>query len=298
VAVAALVLLITLPRLSSFGIWDPWELEAADSARKLIDGQTQGAVAAGPRLASVGFRALGVDEWSGRLPLALAGLAAVLAAFGLCAFVADRRAALYAALVAASSPLFVLNARLMLGATPGFALQGLIALLAIAAVSSQLAARTRGLALGGALIASALSINADGALQGALPPMLAITAAALFDGRLRSRPLELGVLMIASATLAALTTRAILIDPAEYNLWLGGGSQGGQPPSYDAAIERLAHAFAPWSALLPLALARFVVGPQQPDEEGPKSQDARLAGTMLVLWIARGYAAQTLFLSR
>jgi len=297
-AVAALVLVITLPRLSSFGIWDPWELESADAARKVIDGEPVTGLSAGARAASVGFSALGVDEWTGRLPLALTGLLAVLAAYALCAFVADRRAALYAALIAASSPLFVLNARLMLGSAPSFALQGAIALFAVYAVSPRTAQHRRGGALVLALGAAALSIHVDGALQGALPPLLAVTAAAIIDGRLRTRPLEAGVLLVAAATLAALTARAVLIDPAEHNLWLGGGAHGGQPPSYDAAIERIVHAFAPWSALLPLALARFVLAPNEASDADPKSGDARLTGTMLVLWIALGYAAQTLFLSR
>jgi hypothetical protein len=297
-AVAALVLAITLPRLSSFGIWDPWELESADVARKVLDGAQVNGIPSGARAASLGFAALGVDEWTGRLPLALAGLLAVLAAYGLCAFVADRRAAVYAALIAASSPLFVLNARLMLGAAPSFALQGAIALFALFAVSLRPAQHRRGGALVVTLAAVALSVYVDGALQGALPPLLAVTAAALFDGRLRSRPLETGVLLVAAATLAALTGRAIMLDPAEHNLWLGGAAHGGQPPSYDAAIERLVHAFAPWSALLPLALARFVLAPNEASNADPKSGDARLAGTMMVLWIALGYAAQTLFLSR
>lgn len=316
-AVAALVLVITLPRLSSFGIWDPWELEAADAARKLLDGRASGPTAIGPRLASLGFAALGVDEWTGRLPLALAGLCAVLATAGLCAFVADRRAALYAALVAASSPLFVLNARLMLGAAPSFALQGAIALLGTLAVSDRVPPVRRALALGAALVAAVLSVDADGALQGALPPLLALTAACAVTGRLRTRPLEAGALLVVSSALALLTTRAILIDPAEHNVWLGGGAQGGQPPSYDAAIERLVHAFAPWSALLPLALARFVLAPAAvtaPDDVGgdathdathdaggdaPRNAaDGRFAGALLVAWIALGYAAQTLFLSR
>jgi len=297
-AIAAVVLVIALPRLSSFGIWDPWELEAADSARKLLEGKAAIGAAAGPRLASFGFALLGVDEWTGRLPIALAGLCAVLAAFGLCAFVSDRRAALYAALVAASSPLFVLNARLMLGATPGFALQGAMVLFGVIAISDRVAATKRGAALVAALVAAGVSVLADGALLGALPPILALAAAIAFDGRLRKRPLEAGVLLLLALALATITARAVLIDPAEHNLWLGGGAQGGQPPSYDAALERLIHAFAPWSALLPLALARFVLVQSDTSELDEKASDARLTGTVLVIWIALGYAAQTLFLSR
>lgn len=298
IAVALVVLGITLPRLSSFGIWDPWELEAADSARKLLEGHAEHAVAAGPRVASVGFATLGVDEWSGRLPIALAGLAAVLAAFGLCAFVADRRAGLYAAVVAASSPLFVLNARLMLGAAPSFALQGALALFAIISVSGRLSVPQSGAALLAALGVTALGIKVDGALQGALPPLLAVSAAILAHRRLRPRPIEAGALLLVTFGLTAATVHAILMDPGEHNLWLGGAAQGGQPPAYDIALERIIHAFAPWSAVLPLALARFVLVRDHDELDDGKAADVRFTGTVLVLWIALGYAAQTLFLSR
>lgn len=297
-AIAALVLVISLPRLSSFGIWDPAELEAADTARKLIEGKAVGAVASGPRLASYGFSLLGVDEWTGRLPLALAGIAAALAAYGLCRFVSDRRAALYAAMVAASSPLFVLNARLMLGATPSFALQGAIALCGLIAMSERVTQKQRGGALLAALTAAVISVRVDGALQGALPPLLALAAAALFDGRLRKRPIEGGALLLVALSLVGLVAHAMWIDPAEHSVWLGGGAQGGQPPAYDIALERIIHAFAPWSALLPLALARFVLAQPEATELDEKASDARFAGTLLVAWIALGYAAQTLFLSR
>jgi hypothetical protein len=232
------------------------------------------------------------------LPLALAGLVTVLAAFALCSFVSDRRAALYAALIAASSPLFVLNARLMVGATPSFVLQGAIALFGLIAISERVLPHRRGGALFLVLGATALSVRTDGALQGPLPPLLALTAGVLFDGRLRKRPLEAGVLAFVAVAIAAITAREMAIDPATHSMWLGGGAQGGQPPSYDAALERLIHGFAPWSALLPLALARFVLVQPEASDLDEKATDARLAGTVLVVWIALGYAAQTLFLSR
>lgn len=315
-AVFGIAASIVLPGLSRFGIWDPWELEAADSARRLLEGHGDTDVHAGPFVASLGFRLLGVDEWSGRLPIALCGLLAVVACYALAAQIADRRAALYAAIIAASSPLFVLNARLMLGEAPSFALQGAIALAGLIAVSERTKPGLRIAALAATLASAWLAVLARGALLGALPPLLAVAlaswVAAPFQRQVtRERWIGLGVVTLASLALLAVTVHAMWIDPGAHNVWLGGSAQGGQPPSFDAVLERVLHSFAPWSALLPLALARLAwATPIQstsqvaPEDEAHAANtsaaliDARIGTTSLMLWIALGYAAQTLFLSR
>ena len=68
-------------------------------------------------------------------------------------------------------------------------------------------------------------------------------------------------LVLAAAILVALgTAHAIWADYAGFGLWTGGVARGGDPPTWEVAIEQLFHAFAPWSAVLPLALARMLIG--------------------------------------
>src|SRR5262249_49838148 len=83
--------------LSRFGIWDPWELTTADAARKLAAGEAAHGqpFVLGTWLVSVGFRVFGVHEWSGRVPIALAGLVCVASALWLGRRFADARTGIY-----------------------------------------------------------------------------------------------------------------------------------------------------------------------------------------------------------
>ena len=125
---------LLLARLGAGGIWDPYELNVADLARRVainvlgasklaLDGMDNSLPKLGDlgrnELSSVsmalGFRVFGLHEWAGRLPLALWGLAGVAAThLGLSRLV-DRRAGVYGALVLSTMPLYFLQARTMLG---------------------------------------------------------------------------------------------------------------------------------------------------------------------------------------
>src|SRR5690606_23502663 len=85
-------------------------------------------------LVAQGFSIFGVHEWSGRLPMAFAGLLAVGLAYLLVTRFAGRRAGTWAAIVTATSPLFLFNARQMLGAAPGFAASAAVFLCASSAI--------------------------------------------------------------------------------------------------------------------------------------------------------------------
>jgi 4-amino-4-deoxy-L-arabinose transferase-like glycosyltransferase len=308
VAGLAMLALLLLARLSSFGIWDPWELSAADAARRLAEGELQRAPHAGVWVVSRGFAWLGVDEWSGRAPVALLGLLAAALCYALVSRFAGRRAGLYALVIAGTSPLFLFNARTMLGEAPSFALQAAIALSACLAAFDDDAPRSRRLAwLGIALVTTVLAVLGRGALLGALPPVAAAAAVAVADGRLRQQERD-PVGALTAYTLVGLTAmfviaiaHAVQLDAASYSPWLGGEPQGGQPPRFDAVIERVYHAFAPWSALLPLALARLPMMPTLPEDAGPKMRelrDERRLRSLVLLWAAVGYGAHTLYVSR
>src|SRR4029077_899618 len=135
IAIAAPALLFfVLPPLSKSGLWDPYELNVADLSGRIAlnlyhaDGLSlEGADNSLPHLndlgrlqlpfssVAIGFKLFGLHEWAGRLPLALWGLAGVLATYAFVARLFDRRAGAYAAVVLSTMPLYFVQARSMLG---------------------------------------------------------------------------------------------------------------------------------------------------------------------------------------
>jgi 4-amino-4-deoxy-L-arabinose transferase-like glycosyltransferase len=318
-AAAAIIL---FAGLSSFGIWDPWELNAADEARTLAEGGTV-ALTEPPLTAHVvawGFHAFGVHEWAGRVPMGLAGLLALALGCLLVWRFAGQRAGAYTVLVAGTTPIFLFNSRQMLGHAPTFAAQTLLALAAAFAVflpsSAKADAKRRVVdtALWFALLAGAIALAASsgGVLVGVLPPLVAVAIAAVIDGGIFAPRRDLrravaGYVVIAVAlVLVGLVVRGVLADQAGYTHWLGGTPRGGTAPTFDRAIDALFHGFAPWSAVLPLALGAMLLGTRAPaaGPSAPASADAamgpeeRSLRLVLVLWATFGYGAETLFESR
>lgn len=303
-AAAAMVALL-LPGLSDHGVWDPWELRVAEQARALAEGA---APATPPTtavvVASAGFRLLGVHGWAGRLPAALCGLLLLASIALLGARLVGRRAALYAALCLCCTPAFLLNTRTLLGAAPELLAHGLAGLCGALYLLPGPRSRTRRrMWLLAGLCAGGLSVLASGVLRGALPVLWALVGTAwlapgpargnegpdaveLNDG-VPGRPaiVTLGLLtLLLTAAVVAVVAR----DGAGPSPWTGGAPQGVTPPTFDAPLQALFHGLAPFSALLPIAIAAAVT-----------SGAARPAvHTWLLLWASGGYAAQLLFLAR
>ncbi len=321
--------------IGGFGIWDPWELNAADAARDLLDGELEQTAPPLSRwLIALGFSSFGVSEWSGRLPIALGGLLVLGAAFwGGRKFSSDRTA-LYAALIAGSSPLFLFNARQMLGTAWGMGATGLLGVIAASAAllpctSEDASVRMRHAVLhvAGLAGAFALALLAAGGLSGAAPPLLAVAGVLLLRQRIptdRAQQVRaLAVVGLAVVT-AVLVGFAISTDAAEYSMWLGGSPRGGDPPTFEAALEVVFHSFAPWSALVLIACARMLAPAsaeaptetadatdvdEDADADEDDAEDEALGGLalseafadfrlVLVLWAAFGYAALNLYTAR
>lgn len=328
VLVAACALL--LGRLSSFGIWDPWELAAADLARQATTDGVSG-LERPPLttwLIAQGFALFGIHEWSGRLPMAFTGLLTVALAYLLVARFAGRRAGVWSALIAATTPLFLFNARQMLGVAPAFAASAAVFLCASAAVFQPASLRTSSSRqrlltiawLAGLAISAALATLASGALLGVAPPLLGVGVAIVARNELtrpspdRRRALSAGVVLALGLAITAGAAHAVWADYAGFGWWTGGTPRGGAPPTWEMALERTFHSFAPWSALLPIALGRMLVG--QPDPAGPRAQPRSpvisLQGRALTLrhpeenalrlaligWVAFGLLAETIFTAR
>ena len=128
--VAAVGVLLFVPRLGSFGFWDPYEIRVADAARIVSTSNTWstapllGKPPALVWMVAAGFHKLGVTELGGRLPIALGAVLVLLATYYAGAGLGRRRGALLGALALATCPGFLLGARqltsnvpLLLGAT-------------------------------------------------------------------------------------------------------------------------------------------------------------------------------------
>lgn len=304
----------------SFGIWDPWELASADIARHLAAGEPptdEGVLRApplAPWLVAAGFRLFGTNEWAGRVPIALTGILSVAVAYWTLSRFAGRRAGIYAALITATSPLFLFNARQMIGAAPGFLASALVLLCALSLVLQPSAGRASGRAgrllwAVGLIGSIALATAASGILVGVLPPLGAVAAVVLARGELRldryatdpDRWRTALLVVTVPAVLALHTVRVIAADADAYSFWIGGAPRGSTPGTFEVILEQIFHSFAPWSALAPVALGRAFAGRGQegadevkgaPLEEEPS---LRLA---LALWAGFGFAAQTVYVSR
>jgi 4-amino-4-deoxy-L-arabinose transferase-like glycosyltransferase len=133
-ALLPLAFFFVLPPLTKSGLWDPYELNVADLARRialnLFGADTLSLAGADnslphlndlgrPQLPftsiALGFKLFGLHEWAGRVPLAAWGFAGVLATYAWVSRLVDKRAGLYAAVALTTMPLYFVQARTMLG---------------------------------------------------------------------------------------------------------------------------------------------------------------------------------------
>jgi Dolichyl-phosphate-mannose-protein mannosyltransferase len=187
----AFALALCLPRLGSFGFWDPSELKLAEQAREiarssnLFDPTVGGRFAARPpldlSLAALGIRLFGASELGARLLFALAAVGALMAVYWAGAGLLRRRAGLLSALVLGTMPLFALEARQLTSDAPLIA--GLaLALGGLGRYAWPASGRRRALDLAVAAAGLVISVLAGGALTGVVLPVLSL-AAALLIGR-------------------------------------------------------------------------------------------------------------------
>ncbi|MBX7195574.1 MAG: glycosyltransferase family 39 protein [Sandaracinaceae bacterium] len=267
-AVLSILILWGLP---SYGIWDPWELGTADDARHLLEGEHVDTVRGplGAWLVARSFGLFDVHEWSGRLPIALSAILLLGVAAGLGHLYRDLRRGTYLAIALATTPLFLLNARHMMGLAPGFLASGLVfacaSLLAFPPRAASSMAWRGGLGVG-LVLSIGLATLANGVLLGVAPALVAVAAAVVARLPWDEAPLALPAepsarterliqwaIVAVAAVVAIGTLLAVMANAEGYSAWTGGVPRGQTPPTFELPIEALFHSFAPWSAVLPLA---------------------------------------------
>jgi hypothetical protein len=255
--------LLTVWGIWSYGFWDPWELGVSDITR------------------------------AGRLPGVLAGWLTCLLAFLLLRTYVSRRAAVIAIAVIASTPLFLLNARLLMGSSAAVFAQTWVGVAAVAVAFGQpTAGRTLAtyVLLG---LGFVVSTYTSGVLLGPLPPLVALAAWSLLsDDTGQGSRVARWLLPVTAAILVLGVARAVALDDPGFTMWLGGGALGGNPPTFEKAAELVFHGFAPWSAALPVAAIWTLI--PRPTRTG----HAQRVAWVLVLWATFGFVSWTVFASR
>jgi len=194
--IALFAVVLVLPRLGSFGFWDPWELKIAEHARDMAASSSVFDVTVDKRFAAeppldlilgaIGMRVFSVGEFGGRVGNGLCSILAVLAVFWAGLGLLRRRAAILSALALGSLPLFVLESRQIVSDMP------LVAALALAlggfgryAWPADGVRRLRDLII--ACAGLVMGLLSGGALLGIVLPCLALTGSLLVGFGLRPR---------------------------------------------------------------------------------------------------------------
>jgi len=315
--------------LAKGGLWDPFELRSIEFARRIAlwlfgarGFELAGAANALPTRGeldrgelpftsmALGLRVFGLHPWAARLPLVLFACAGLAVTYLLARRLADRRVALLSVLVLGTMPLYFLHARTLLGDIVTMA--GLAAATAglTLALFDRASLRLRMAWLGLALLGLGAGLMSRGILLGVGVPLLGAALAWLvlrLSGVVPRERAEdaLGALLLLLGSVAAVLGLKLLshavADPGRYFLWLGFGvTRAASPPTFDAVIGALGHALFPWSALVPLALARVatlpssVTGAARVRESGVRLSALLTAVLGLAVWTLVAPAAGVL----
>ena len=297
----ALGLALFVPRLGTFGFWDPYEIHIADAARNLVQGGTTLAQAthqlgrppAVVALVAAGFKIVGIGELGGRLPIALTSVLVLLACFYAGTGLIRRRGALFGSFVLATTPAVLLGARqlttnapLLLGAA--LALGGLARLVWPADDAPPPLRPLHGLVGVAGLV---LGQYAGGVLVGVIAPLATIAialAAAAPQGPRTPWALATGGV----ATLLLTVAGWIWGHPSPYSPYLGGLPHAFLNSTvFTTVLKQIGFGLFPWVALLPMAAIHALSSTTS--DEAPSGRDwfGRVA---LVTWFVVLYCAATL----
>jgi 4-amino-4-deoxy-L-arabinose transferase-like glycosyltransferase len=327
IAVPAL-LFLALPPLTKNGLWDPYELNVADLARRIAYNLFHasnlalgGADNSLPHLndlgrpqlpfssIALGFKLFGLHEWAGRLPLALWGLLGAGATYAFVARMFDRRAGVYASVVLSTTPLYFVQARSMLGdvctmAGLAMAFGGLTVAAFDRDDGGATAAKTRAPWLAMAAVGLFVGFESRGGLLGLAVPLLAV-GLAWAVGHVASRrrsPDRFGdvvgvVSLAAGAAVAAMAVRAIAAEGKDLDLWAGTLFHvPTKYPTFDYYIGTIGHALAPWSAFVPFAFGRLLLAP--PREAAPSAERESMARVAIVVGATVAFVAHAYLAAR
>lgn len=287
--VAVIVGVFLLTGLAASGIWDPHELRRAELARRLaihLYGATELVVDpvsdVMPTLSdlgagelpftsmALGLSVFGLEDWAGRLPLALWGVVGALVMFAFLARYVRPRAGTYAVVALVTMPLYFMQARTMLG---DIVTMAAFAMAFFGGLGTMVERRSTAVAvawLGTAVLGLVAGFECRGLLLGVAAPALGVAAswwvAGVGAGETERRPLRgtlsSGGMLVVGAV--ALSVGVVSLQGAAESTEivpraLGFATMSAPPVSstFDLTVRDLGHALFPWSALLPFAFGRL-----------------------------------------
>lgn len=322
--IAALVL---FPLIGKSGIWDPYELDSAELARRIAVNvwgarslELPGSPNTLPTLTdlkmgelpftsmALGFKALGLRDFTGRLPLAVWGFAGACALYACFARLVSKKAGLYAIVALVTMPLYFIQARTMLGDIVTMAALTM-AFAGLCGAMFDEGAAARSIWAVTALVGLASGYLSRGLLLGVAVPSLSLGLAWVVlegSGVLASTSTE----RRSPAALRVIGAIALLIGVAATAAWIRiylrtspdaplaralGVALLKRPPveaTFDLTIRQLGHALFPWSAFLPFAIGRmFRAPPSASSEDAAREVALRVA---LITGAAVAFAATAL----
>jgi hypothetical protein len=322
-------LVVCLVRLGAFGFWDPYELKLADQARdmvragSLLDPTVGGKYAPTARLdlflAALGIKLFGASELGARLPIALAGVGALMAVYWAGTGLFRARAALLGTLVLGTMGMFVLEARQLTTDVPLMAALAL-AMAGLGRWAWPASGKRRAGDLAAGIAGLAVGYLGGGALAGVVLPLASLLAAILVgwglvpqetgveDGTEDLAPAGVGpdvpagkpfgasalhpsgrgfavFLAFGLAALGLLGASMTGLVAGKYSALLGGVPHSGAPThTFETLVRELGFGMFPWSAVAVFALARPLI---RLDGEGPRT-NTRLAFGQLYLFLFAG----------
>lgn len=287
----ALAVVSFLGLLSAGGIWDPHELRVAEFARRIavaLLGGAELAIAGAdntvPTLGdlergqlpftsiALGFRLFGLHEWAGRLPLGLWALIGASATYLLVRLLGSRRAAAFAVIVLATCPLYFLHARTMLGEIVTMAAM-IVAVAGFSLAGFDTNARGLGWRMGAVTLGTfglVAGFASRGLLVGVAVPAITVgltwvicRSGGLFDAHRPATLVGASCLLLGTTAIiwGLLALNRVMRDAVQPSLLVTGAViQANKLPTFDFVLQQLGHGMFPWSAVLPVALGRVLLG--------------------------------------
>ncbi len=264
--------------ITAGALWEPHELEVAELSRRIALNLLGGGELAIPGAdnslpiradlgrgelpfssAALGFRLFGLSEWAGRLSLVAWALCGLVALYVALCRLWDRRAALYSVVILATTPLYFLQARTLLGDAVTLATFTIAwSSLSTAVLASALTPRARLCFAALGSVGLYAGFWCRGAVLSVAVPALAVGLAARFVPAPSRLARALGLSLLGLGTLAGAAGfwglwRAE--HTGDYSVFVGSALINASATSFDAVLGDFAHAAFPWSALAPLALS-------------------------------------------
>ncbi|MDX2051583.1 MAG: glycosyltransferase family 39 protein [Polyangiaceae bacterium] len=273
--------------IGSGGVWVPPELEVAEFSRRIgasvLNGEalrlgegrdqvpTQTELRRGqlPFISiALGFRAFGLRDWAGRLPLVLWGILGVCATALLARRFAGGRVAGLSALVLATTPIYFVQAKTMLGDIVTLSITSCVMCCLAFAVFGGPGAHGGSLMRRGAWLFAGmaflgLAILCRGLVIGVALPLLSVGVTSWMllprKGDLVSRVLTVAFVGVgAFACAVGVMALASSVTTAKVTLWAGMLAHAPSgPAAFDAVIQQIGHGLLPWSAFVPVAAWRL-----------------------------------------